>query len=75
MCAAAFSQQVDVSLYKHLGESSFEEINSQGGSRKHHPGMNGFHGSRTAQMVKNFPARQETWIRSLRWEDPLERET
>ena len=28
-----------------------------------------------AQMVKNFPARQETWIRSLRWEDPLERET
>lgn len=59
MCAVAFSQQVDVSLYIHLGESTFEEINSQGGSRKHHPGMNG---SRTAQMVKNFPAVQETQV-------------
>ena len=25
-----------------------------------------------AQMVKNPPAMQETWIRSLGWEDPLE---
>ena len=25
-----------------------------------------------AQMVKNLPARQETWVRSLGWEDPLE---
>ena len=24
------------------------------------------------QMVKNPPAMQETWIRSLGWEDPLE---
>ena len=24
------------------------------------------------QMVKNPPARQETWVRSLDWEDPLE---
>ena len=23
-------------------------------------------------MVKNVPAMQETWIRSLGWEDPLE---
>ena len=23
-----------------------------------------------AQMVKNLPAMQETWIRSLGWEDP-----
>ena len=23
-------------------------------------------------MVKNMPAMQETWIRSLGWEDPLE---
>ena len=25
-----------------------------------------------AQMVKNQPAMQETWVRSLGWEDPLE---
>ena len=28
--------------------------------------------SPVAQMVKNLPARWETWIRSLVWEDPLE---
>ena len=27
-----------------------------------------------AQEVKNPPARQETWVRSLSWEDPLRRE-
>ena len=27
-----------------------------------------------AQMIKNPPARQETWVRSLGWEDPLEKE-
>ena len=26
------------------------------------------------QMVKNPPAMQETWVLSLGWEDPLERE-
>ena len=25
-----------------------------------------------AQVVKNPPAMQETWVRSLGWEDPLE---
>ena len=25
------------------------------------------------QMVKNLPALQETWVRSLGWEDPLEK--
>ena len=25
-----------------------------------------------AQTVKNLPAMQDTWIRSLGWEDPLE---
>ena len=25
-----------------------------------------------AQTVKNLPARQETWVQSLGWEDPLE---
>ena len=26
-----------------------------------------------AQLVKNLPAIQETWVRSLGWEDPLEK--
>ena len=30
--------------------------------------------SLVAQMVKNLPAMQETWLRSLGWEDPLEKE-
>ena len=30
--------------------------------------------SLVAQMVKNPPAMQETWIPSLGWEDPLEKE-
>ena len=29
-------------------------------------------GSLVAQLVKNPPAVQETWVRSLGWEDPLE---
>ena len=31
--------------------------------------------SLVAQMVKNLPAMQETWVRSLGWEDPLEKGT
>ena len=27
--------------------------------------------SLVAQMVKNLPAMQETWVQSLGWEDPL----
>ena len=26
-----------------------------------------------AQLVENLPAMQETWVRSLGWEDPLEK--
>ena len=29
--------------------------------------------SQIALMVKNPPAMQETWVRSLGWEDPLEK--
>ena len=29
--------------------------------------------SLVAQMVKNPPAMRETWVRSLGWEDPLEK--
>ena len=28
--------------------------------------------SLVAQMVKNLPTMQETWVQSLGWEDPLE---
>ena len=28
--------------------------------------------SLVAQMVKNLPEMQETWVQSLGWEDPLE---
>ena len=31
--------------------------------------------SLVAQMVKRLPTRQETRVRSLGWEDPLEKET
>ena len=27
-----------------------------------------------AQLVKNLPAMQETWVRALGWEDPLEKD-
>ena len=29
--------------------------------------------SLVAQLVKNLPAMQQTWVRSLGWEDPLEK--
>ena len=33
-----------------------------------------FQASLVAQMVKHLSAMQETWVRSLGWEDPLEEE-
>ena len=38
--------------------------------------MNGINhwASLVAQLGKNLPAKQETWVRSLGWEDPLEKE-
>ena len=30
--------------------------------------------SLVAQLVRNPPAMQETWVQSLGWEDPLEKE-
>ena len=30
--------------------------------------------SLVAQLVKNLPAMQETWVQSLGWEDPLDKE-
>ena len=31
----------------------------------------GIRASLVAQMVKNLPAMQQTWVQSLGWEDPL----
>ncbi|XDC50420.1 hypothetical protein R6Z07M_001602 [Ovis aries] len=36
--------------------------------------MSGFVASLVAQTVKRLPAVWETWVRSLGWEDPLEKE-
>ena len=36
------------------------------------PENNNTRASLVAQMVKNLPAMQETWVWSLGWEDPLE---
>ena len=33
-----------------------------------------FEASLVAQSVKNLPAVQETWVQTLGWEDPLEKE-
>ena len=33
--------------------------------------MKKFGASQVAQMVKNLPAKQEIWIQSQGWEDPL----
>ena len=33
-----------------------------------------FWASCVAQLVKNLPAMLETWIQSLCWEDPLDKE-
>ena len=32
-----------------------------------------YQASLIAQLVKNLPAMQETWVQSLGWEDPLEK--
>ena len=32
-----------------------------------------YRGSLKAQLVKNLPAMQETWVRFQGWEDPLEK--
>ena len=37
--------------------------------------LNVLRASPVAQTVKNLPAMQKTWVRSLGWEDPLEKRT
>ena len=49
-------------------ERTFEAI------LKHFPQLLFFGASLVAQLVKNLPAIWKTWVRSLGWEDPLEKE-
>ena len=37
------------------------------------PSVSGEWASLVAQLVKSLPAMQETWVRPLDWEDPLEK--
>ena len=45
----------------------------QATSRKHRTVLKVSRASLVAQLVKNPPAMQETWVRSLGWEDLLEK--
>ena len=38
-----------------------------------YPYQRGHGASLVAQLIKNLPAMQESWVRSLGWEDPLEK--
>ena len=38
------------------------------------PGLENFEHYQVAQRLKGLPAMRETWVRSLGWEDPLEKE-
>ena len=42
------------------------------GNEFNNPWLRNQDASLVVQMVKNLPAIQETWVRPLRWEDPLE---
>ena len=60
-----------------LSKRIIETIHSQRQSFHLQGNENGFFGgaSLIAQLVKNLPAMQETWIQFLGQEDPLEKET
>ena len=51
-------------------QTNMYEINKQQGDIAQHREIRAF---LVAQLVKNPPAMQETWVRSLGWEDPLEK--
>ena len=61
--------------WPHLAQGRLRYIGSHLGS--HVPSCTLLKGLSTAslvaQLVKNPPAMQETWVQSLSWEDPLEK--
>ena len=46
---------------------SVQALNTIDDAHSHYPSL-------VAQRLKRLPAMQETWVRSLGWEDPLEKE-
>ena len=48
------------------------QIDGKGGGGGQRSSLKSCRASLVAQMVKNPPAIQETWVQSLGWEDPLE---
>ena len=81
MCLAQRSLWVGLSWYRSAGKESVCSAGDLGlipGSGRF-PGegidypLQYFWASLVAQLVKNPPAMQETWVRSLGWEDPLEK--
>ena len=56
-----------------LGGSTFKQLQITYMIHSYIP-TPGFLGFLVAQLVKNLPAMQETWARSLGWEDPWRRE-
>ena len=64
VCKESACNAEDASLIPELGRSSGEE--------KGYPLQYSW-ASFVAQLVKNTSAMQEIWVRSLDWEDPLEK--
>ena len=58
---------------KGSGENSGVNIVTVPGMRNTRLGVSSYWASLVAQLVKNPPAMQETWVRSLGWEDLLEK--
>ena len=56
-----------------LGEKAQSWLGIQGLLNKYSTGPL-YSASLVAQRIKRLPAMQETWVRSLGWEDPLEKE-
>ena len=54
--------------------SRAEDLITQFKIKYDHKGNMTYWASVVAQMVKHLPAMQETWVWSLGWEDPLEKE-
>ena len=47
--------------------ANFQEMN------KYNTYLVAWRASLVAQLIKNLPAMREAWVRSLGWEDPLEK--
>ena len=68
--SSAFSGFPDSSVDKESACSAGDPSSIPGSGRLPTPVFLGFP---VAQLVKNLPAMRETWIRSLGWEDPVEK--